>query len=151
MKSDNDIVIENSREIEKLLIQKFQTKGSGLVEQLKSIDESKIPRTLDYVIRRIAHTRNAVVHRGIKLSNKSDFIKMADSVIFDLNTIPSIEKKKQKNIKKKDVKKQSPTKKVAIKKIQNTPKPVQYPPDFDPHVVDLKNMGTFGSDRYNKP
>jgi hypothetical protein len=76
---------------------------------------------------------------------------MADSVIFDLNTIPSIEKKKQKNIKKKDVKKQSPTKKVAIKKIQNTPKPVQYPPDFDPHVVDLKNMGTFGSDRYNKP
>jgi hypothetical protein len=165
MKSDIDIVVESSRAIEQLLLLKFRTKGTGLVEQLKSIDNSKVSSTLDYVIRRIAHTRNAVVHRGIKLREKADFKKMVDAVTLDLNAIPTIEKKAAQNIKKKVVKTthqppQTAKKKVtkttsqpqkkAKKKVKNTPKPIQYPPDFDPTVVDLKHGGTFGSDVYKK-
>jgi hypothetical protein len=148
MKSDTDIVVENSRKIEQLLREKLNAKGNGLVEQLKSTDRAKVSYTLDYVIRKIAHARNGVVHRGTKLNNKSDFKKMVDAAIADLSALPSI--KKNNNAKKKIVQRTTPPPKAAMKKKPVAKEPVVYPPDFDPYVVDLKYMGTYGSDRYKK-
>ncbi len=148
MKSDIDIVVESSRRIEQLLAQKFRVKGKGMVEQLNSIKGVKPTRALDYVIRRIAHVRNAVVHRGTTLKDKSGFDKMVEAVIFDLNAISTIEKKAEKKPKKQGFKASVPSKGAAKEKVKPVAKTIQYPPDFDPYVVDLKHGGTFGSDVY---
>lgn len=69
--------------------------------------------------------------------------EMADTPISDLKA-PEPRKKSRK------IKNKSPkaSKKQTIK--ENTPKSIQYPPDFDPYTVDLKYLGTFGSDPYKK-
>lgn len=143
MKSDTDIVVENSRMIEKLLIKKFKGKGDGLVKILKSIEKEKISRSLDFVIRQIAHSRNRVVHDGGKLRDKSRFLKMVEAAKTDLNLIDAIQNASAIKSPEQDTKRSRRINKVNVARMKS-------PEDLDPYVVDVERGGTFGSERYER-
>jgi uncharacterized protein YutE (UPF0331/DUF86 family) len=150
VKSDIDVAVEASRNLEKMLVRQLGGKGEGLVKILESIDASTLPKSLAFLIRQIAHARNGVVHGNGKLGNRKRFEQMVLIVEEDLKkrwrASPPAPKKTTKPKRPKVLADQ--TKPERSVKPPRTPVR-ELPEDFDPYVVDLKFLGSFGSEAYD--
>ena len=151
MKSDIDIVVQSSQKLEKLLAERFNGKGKGLVSMLKSIEKDKISKSLDFLIREIAHARNRVVHGRGKLGDKTHFLKMVEAAKADLNQIDVVHKLPVVKPSRRGVKRhQHVNNSDEALKENASPESMELPDGFDPYVVTLDRIGTFGSVRYDK-
>ncbi len=78
-RSDNDVVIEHTVRLERLLKESYGATGTGLGTLLMSVAD-KVPENLVKEGRRIAGMRNKVVHEHVPLKNRRDFIRRCESL-----------------------------------------------------------------------
>jgi len=76
-RSDNDIVIEYTVRLERLLKESYGATGTGLGTLLTSVS-NMVPETVVKEGRRLAAMRNKVVHEHVPLENRSEFIRRCE-------------------------------------------------------------------------
>lgn len=89
------LAVEQSKNLEVLLKQRFSAYGKGLTEKVKSI-EYNLPAELVSKIKHIAKVRNNVVHDdGKLLVEPSDFLRECEIVVAEVSKIPEFRAKPQ--------------------------------------------------------
>lgn len=89
------LAVEQSKNLELLLKQRFSAYGKGLTEKVKSI-EYDLPAELVSKIKHIAKVRNNVVHDdGELLVEPTDFLRECEIVVAEVYKIPKFKAKPQ--------------------------------------------------------
>lgn len=76
-RSDNDIVIEYTVRLERLLKESYGATGNGFGQLITSVAD-RLPDNLVREGRRLAAMRNRVVHEHVPLENRRDFIRRCE-------------------------------------------------------------------------
>lgn len=85
---DISIILDATRRIETMLVDKFNATGRGLHEKLSSV-ERRIPRHVRGSIRYIATLRNKAVHEdGFEITDPAEFLAKAEWVYSELVKAP---------------------------------------------------------------
>lgn len=86
-RSDIDLVITKSKQLEQALQDKFGANGRGLHEKVASV-ESQLDTALVKKLRWIATLRNKVVHEEFELPSQTEYTAACDDALKKISALP---------------------------------------------------------------